>query len=193
MWFCDDSTCPFSALIRQVTRQFETFIHGDPLTKVSESKLQVDFGRRFGLRFSPNWPFANLRHQVGQQLTCRVVGSQISFLQLRRRGGFSRLQLFVNFSHALANHADAKHAKSVGAVYYFVPRTTQTAVSVKILTQTLVVPNWQEPLDGLAQFDREKERRHAFHVRPGRRHQAQSTSRLTGIYRFLGWHLSSTF
>src|SRR5216683_2261661 len=123
--------------------------------KVSESKLQVDFGRRFGLRFSPNWPFANLR----------------------RRDGFSRLQLFVNLFHALANHTDAKHAKSVGSVYYAVPRTTQTAVNVKILTQTLVVPNWQEPLDGLAQFDREKERRHAFHVRPGRRHQAQSTSR----------------
>jgi hypothetical protein len=161
--------------------------------KVSESKLQVDFGRRFGLRFFPNWPFANLRHQVGQQLTCRIVRSQIGFFQLRRKHGFSRSQLFVNLSHSLANHIDAKDAKSVGAVYHIVPRTTQTAVNVKILTQTLVVPDWQEPLDGLAQFDREKERRHAFHVCPDRRHQSQSTSRFTGIYRFLGWHLSSTF
>jgi len=161
--------------------------------KVSESKLQIDFGWRFGFRFFPNWPITDLRNQVSQQLTCRIVRSQIGFFQLRRRRGFPRSQLFVDLSHALANQIDAKETKSVGAVDQIVPRTTQTAVNVKILTQTLVVPDWQEPLDGLAQFDREKERRHAFHVCPGRPHQSQSTSPFRGVYRFLGWHLSNTF
>jgi hypothetical protein len=35
------------------------------LHTVYESKLQVDFGRRLGLRSSAHRPFANLRHQVG--------------------------------------------------------------------------------------------------------------------------------
>jgi len=78
--------------------------------------------------------------------------------------GFSGSQFSVNLSDALANHINAKHAKSVGAVYHIVPRTTQTAVNVKILTQTLMMLRRQKPLDGLSQFDREKERRHASHV-----------------------------
>ena len=103
--------------------------------RIYESKFQIDLRRRFETKFFPNWLSTNRGPQVGQQVTCAAVRSQISFFYRGRRGWFSRLKLFVNLSHALAYRLEARHAKSISAVYCPIPRTTQTAVSVKIATQ----------------------------------------------------------
>jgi len=70
--------------------------------------------------------------------------------------GKLRSQLFVNFSQALPNGAQAKTAKSIPAVYRILMVAMEAAVSGKICMQPLVMLCWQEPFDTSAQFSREK-------------------------------------